>query len=40
MELKDFRYHNQFNVTGKFSQALSTIISEKEGANYICGILK
>ena len=40
MELKDFRYHNQFNVTGKFSQALSIIISEKEGANYICGILK
>ena len=40
MELKDFRYHNQFNVTGKLSQTLSTIISEKESTNYICGILK
>lgn len=40
MELKDFRYHNLFNVTGKLSQTLSTIISEKEQANYICGILR
>lgn len=39
MELKDFRYRDQFNVTGKLSQTLSTIISEKENANYICGIL-
>lgn len=40
MELKDFKYRDQFNITGKLSQTLSTIISKKEGTNYICGILK
>lgn len=39
MELKDFRYRDQFNVTGKLSQTLSTIISEKENVDRVLSIL-
>lgn len=39
MELNDFRYRNQLNITGKLTQSLSKIISEKENGHYICGIL-
>lgn len=39
MELDNFRYRNQFNITGKLTQSLSKIISAKENGHYICGII-
>lgn len=34
-----YKYYNQFNLSNELSQAISTIISNKENDNYVCKIL-
>lgn len=36
----EYKYYNKFNLSEQLSQAISTIISEKENDYYVCKILK
>ena len=35
----EYKYYNQFNLSNKLSQSISSIISKKEKDNYVCKII-